>query len=63
MIFVHSRKEASKTAEAMRELASTHNVSHLLENSQHDQYGLWLKQVEKSRSVEVQQLFYKVSRK
>lgn len=60
MIFVHSRKETSRTAEAMRDLTGKMGVSNLLENSNHEQFGVWKRAVEKSRSTEVQQLFFQV---
>ena len=41
------------------DLCSMQGYNHLMENAQHEQYGLWKKQVDKSRSVEVQNLFYK----
>eukprot|EP01038_Epipyxis_sp_PR26KG_P011120 gene11120-14924_t len=59
MIFVHSRKETSLTAEAMADLSGKNGTTDLLENVHHEKYTLWKKQVEKSRSKEVQQLFYK----
>lgn len=59
MIFVHSRKETSKTAEAIADLAGKSGTTHLMENIHHEKYGIWKKQVDKSRSSEVQQLFYK----
>ena len=58
MIFVHSRKETSRTAEAMRDLCGKAGTSNLLENFNHEQFGVWKRAVEKSRSVELQQLFY-----
>ena len=58
MIFVHSRKETSRTAEAMRDLGGKGGTTHLLENVNHEHYGVWKKAVERSRSQEVQQLFY-----
>jgi hypothetical protein len=57
MIFVHARKETSKTAEAMRDLSGKSGTMSLLENIHHEQYLLWKKDVDKSRSTEVQQLF------
>ncbi len=57
MVFVHSRKETSTTAEAIRELCMKHNTMHLLENVHHEKYGLWKREVEKSRNKEVGQLF------
>lgn len=60
MIFVHSRKETSRTAEAMRDLTAKVGMSTLLDNFGHDLFGAWKRAVEKSRSTEVQQLFFKV---
>ena len=59
MIFVHSRKETSMTAEAMLDLSSKYCTIDLLDNVHHEHFTLWKRQVEKSRSVEVQQLFFK----
>ena len=58
MIFVHSRKDASRTADTMRDLSAKNGTTHLLENVHHEQYGVWKRAVDKSRSQEVQQLFY-----
>eukprot|EP00981_Chlorochromonas_danica_P013205 scaffold5974_cov158-Ochromonas_danica.AAC.6 len=58
MIFVHARRETSKTLEAMLELCSKYCTYHLLENVNHEKYTLFKRQVDKSRSSEVQQLFY-----
>lgn len=60
MIFVHSRKETSRTAEAMRDLTSKEGTGSLLDNLQHEKYGVWKRDVDRSRSVELQQLFYQV---
>jgi integrase len=43
----------------MLDLSSKHCTTDLLENVHHEQYTVWKRQVEKSRSVEVQQLFFK----
>lgn len=59
MIFVHARKDTSRTAEAMADLSGKHGATHLFENVHHEHYSLWKRQVDKSRSVEVQQLFAK----
>ncbi|KAJ1427305.1 Sec63 Brl domain-containing protein, partial [Ochromonadaceae sp. CCMP2298] len=59
MIFVHARKETSKSAEAMADLSGKFCTTDLLENVHHEKYTLWKKQVDKSRSREVQQLFAK----
>lgn len=45
MIFVHSRKETSKTAEAMLDLSGKAGTLTLLENIHHEQYTLWKRQV------------------
>lgn len=58
MIFVHSRKDTSKTAMALIELAQRSGGLSLLENIHHEKYGLFKRDVDKSRSKEVQQLFY-----
>jgi activating signal cointegrator complex subunit 3 len=57
MVFVHSRKDTGGTAEALRDLAGKHCRTELLENVHHEQYSYWKKEVDKSRSGEVQQLF------
>jgi activating signal cointegrator complex subunit 3 len=59
MIFVHSRKETSKTADAMRDLAAKNGTSNMLENIEHEKYSIFKRGVENSRSDEVRQLFYK----
>ena len=57
MIFVHSRKETSKSAHAMRDLCAKHSTYNLLDTShEHSQYTHWKKKVEKA-GVELQQLF------
>lgn len=57
MIFVHARKETSKTAQAIRDLCAKFGTASLLENVHHEKYLIWKKEVDKSRSQEVQQLF------
>ncbi len=59
MIFVHARKETSRTAEAIADLNGKFGTTNLFENAHHEHYALWKRQVDKSRSVEVQQLFAK----
>jgi activating signal cointegrator complex subunit 3 len=59
MIFVHSRRDTSKTIDSMLELVCKNNASSLLENVQHPQYTFWKKKVEKSKSVELQNYFAK----
>ena len=60
MIFVHSRKETSKTMEAMRDLCAKGGQAYLFENIDHEKYTVWKRSVDKSRSLEVQQLFSQV---
>jgi activating signal cointegrator complex subunit 3 len=57
MVFVHARKETSKTAQAIRDLSAKFCTGPLLENIHHEQYLLWKKEVDKSRSAELQQLY------
>eukprot|EP00605_Chrysophyceae_sp_TOSAG23-4_P002130 GSChrysophyteH1.ASY1.ANO1.2357.1 assembled CDS len=57
MIFVHSRKETSGTAQQLQELVAKYNTSALLDNSQHENYNVWKRAVDRSRSKEVQNLF------
>jgi replicative superfamily II helicase len=60
MTFVHSRRETSKTLDAILEWFAKYNTLHFLEPpSNHDKFGLWKKQVDKSRSTEVQTFFMK----
>ena len=59
MIFVHSRKETSKTAATMVELCCTLGTVSLLDNSQHEKYGLWKKEADKANGQEVTNFFYK----
>ena len=56
MIFVHSRKETTKTMEAIRDLAGKGGTSSLFENIDHEQYSVFKRAVDKSRSQEVQQV-------
>jgi activating signal cointegrator complex subunit 3 len=58
MIFVHSRKETSKTIDALRELIAKYNTSELFENIHHEKYSLWKKEIDKSRNQELQNYFY-----
>jgi activating signal cointegrator complex subunit 3 len=60
MIFVHSRRETSKTLDAILEWFAKYNTLHFLETpSNHEKFGLWKKQVDKSRSTELQNFFMK----
>ena len=45
MIFVHSRRDTSKTIEALGELIAKHNTGSLFENINHEKYSIWKKQV------------------
>lgn len=45
MIFVHSRRDTSKTLEALRELIAKNNSGALFENIHHEKYHIWKKQV------------------
>ena len=49
-MFVHSRKETSKTAEAVLDLSGKNGTLHLLENALHEHYSLWKRQVQKKSS-------------
>jgi activating signal cointegrator complex subunit 3 len=57
MIFVHSRKDTSRTMQAIWDLCAERGTTELLANYSHEKFGLWKRQVDKSRSQEVQQLF------
>lgn len=57
MIFVHSRKDTSKTMTAILEMANNTGQTDLLENVNHEKYLLWKREVDKSRSQEVRNLF------
>lgn len=59
MIFVHSRKETSKTAQAMVDICCAQGTVSLLDNAYHEKYGLWKKEVDRSHSSELQMFFYK----
>ncbi|ORZ33314.1 Sec63 Brl domain-domain-containing protein [Catenaria anguillulae PL171] len=57
MVFVHSRKDTYKAAQAMRESAMQHDEMHLFDCKDNEQYGYWSQQVGKSRSAQVKELF------
>lgn len=59
MIFVHSRKETHKTADAIVDLASKNFTLSLFENIHNEKFTLFKRDVEKSRNKELQNLFYK----
>lgn len=58
MIFVHSRKETSSTADAIINLAQRAGTLGLFENVHHEKFTLFQRDVDKSRNKELQQLFY-----
>nr|KAJ3419799.1 activating signal cointegrator 1 complex subunit [Polyrhizophydium stewartii] len=57
MIFVHSRKDTVKTAQAMRDEALNHNELGLFDCTADDQYALQLKEVQKSKNKELKELY------
>ncbi|KAI3955130.1 hypothetical protein MKX01_034159 [Papaver californicum] len=57
MIFVHSRKDTSKTAKTMIEFSQKSEDTELFRNDEHPMYGLVKKDVQKSRNKEVAELF------
>lgn len=59
MIFVHSRRDTSKTIEAILELCAKYATYSYLENAHHEKYTLFKKQVDKSKSKELQNYFAK----
>jgi activating signal cointegrator complex subunit 3 len=57
MIFVHSRKDTSKTIEAVTDLCAKYNTLSLLDNFDHEQYSMMKKKVDKNGGMELQKLF------
>ncbi|XP_068653743.1 DExH-box ATP-dependent RNA helicase DExH14 isoform X1 [Aristolochia californica] len=57
MVFVHSRKDTSKTAKTLIEIAQQKGELQLLDNEGHPQYGLVKKEVMKSRNRDLVELF------
>ncbi|KAI3929942.1 hypothetical protein MKW98_004096 [Papaver atlanticum] len=57
MIFVHSRKDTSKTAKTMIEFSQKSEDTELFRNEEHPMYALVKKDVQKSRNKEVAELF------
>ncbi len=57
MIFVHSRKETSSTAQALQELNAAMGTTSLFQNADHDAYTLFKRAVDKSHNRELQLLF------
>lgn len=57
MIFVHSRKDTVKTAQDLRQEALNRGVITELSIKDDPQYGIYLKEVQKSRNKELKELF------
>lgn len=57
MVFVHARKETSKTARALIQLAQTRDEAVLFDPAEHSLHSLYEREVSKSRNREVQELF------
>ncbi|CAE8602021.1 unnamed protein product, partial [Polarella glacialis] len=57
MVFVHSRGDTFKTAQAMSQIAQEHNDAGKFDMRSHPQYGHWLKEVQKSRNRQVAMLY------
>ena len=59
MIFVHSRRETSKTIDSMMELVMKNNTFAMVDNTKHEKFTYFKKKVDKSKSAELQQFFLK----
>ena len=57
MIFVHSRKDTVRTAEMIRRSATESDNLSLFDSSEHEMYGIFNKEVQKSRNKEMKELF------
>ncbi|GIL81339.1 hypothetical protein Vretifemale_10405, partial [Volvox reticuliferus] len=57
MVFVHSRKDTGKTARVLADLAAKSGDTGLLDTREHEKYGLFAKDVRKSRNREMAELF------
>eukprot|EP00930_Biecheleria_cincta_P022697 TRINITY_DN16541_c0_g2_i1.p1 TRINITY_DN16541_c0_g2~~TRINITY_DN16541_c0_g2_i1.p1 ORF type:complete len:2306 (+),score=474.18 TRINITY_DN16541_c0_g2_i1:62-6919(+) len=57
MVFVHSRGDTFKTAQALAQLAQESNQQGVFDMRQHPQYGHFLQQVQKSRNRQVAMIF------
>ncbi|KAI8820753.1 Sec63 Brl domain-containing protein [Fimicolochytrium jonesii] len=57
MVFVHSRKDTVKTAMMLRDEALNENSLGIFDTTENPQYGLVLKEVQKSRNKELRELF------
>ncbi|GFR39795.1 hypothetical protein Agub_g281, partial [Astrephomene gubernaculifera] len=57
MVFVHSRKDTGKTARVLADLAAKAGEAALLDTREHEKYGLFAKDVRRSRNREMAELF------
>ncbi|CAJ0834499.1 14079_t:CDS:10, partial [Entrophospora sp. SA101] len=57
MVFVHSRKDTVKTAQLFREFATSQGYTDLFDNTSHPHHSFVLKEVMKSKSKELRELF------
>ncbi|KAJ3359519.1 hypothetical protein HDU91_004907, partial [Kappamyces sp. JEL0680] len=57
MVFVHSRKDTVKSAQAVLEEAGNTGEAELFSNAQHEQFGTAWGEVQKSRNKELKELF------
>ncbi|ORX62001.1 Sec63-domain-containing protein [Hesseltinella vesiculosa] len=57
MVFVHARKETVKTAQMLREEVANEGLSAYFENAVHEKYGLYKKEVARSKNKELKELF------
>jgi len=57
MVFVHARKETSKTARALIQLAQARDEAGFFDPAEHSLHSLFDREVSKSRNREVQELF------
>jgi replicative superfamily II helicase len=57
MVFVHSRKETVNTAMAIRQEAYNSGDHDLFNIKEDPQYGLYIKEVQKSKNKELKELF------
>ncbi|KAJ3318630.1 activating signal cointegrator 1 complex subunit [Boothiomyces sp. JEL0866] len=57
MVFVHSRKDTVQSAKALLEEARNYGEESLFSGETHEQYGISLKDIQKSRNRELKELF------
>ncbi|KAJ3152645.1 activating signal cointegrator 1 complex subunit [Geranomyces variabilis] len=57
MVFVHSRKDTVKTAQMLRDEALAENALGIFDTSEDPQYGLAIKDVQRSKNRELKELF------